>query len=296
MAGNHDDSAIVDRVDTVDSVNSVGSAVDNGLGDKMRAGSKRWYETEASYDEWLAWWTRSPGDRKPGEPAGREAYDHPDVTVDCAMLAYDPNGPEFESLKILLVRRRTHPFLDMLGLTGTFLHTDEEDELATVRRTLGYVYSDPIPGCVVQQVHTFTSIHRDPRGQTVSILNAVYLGDDAIHHGFNEDVDAEWVPIHLVGDALVSEELAFDHEVMVQVLVKRLQEQFDWEPNVFNTLPWLFTLDDAIRLRCGLYGTSFDDVNRKNFRRKYGKYWTEVGSEDPSDPRSRRIFSLKDSL
>ena len=251
--------------------------------------TKEWYETRAPYDEWISWWNRRPDERMEGEPAGREAYDHPDVTVDCAMLAYDPDGPEDECLKLLLVKRKTHPFIGERALTGTFLHTDENDAIDAVDRTIRYVFKDPLPECDIQQIRTFTGLHRDPRGQIVSVLHAAYMHGGTISHGVNDDVDAEWTPI-LTASGIK----AFDHGTMVRVLIHRLQDQFDWTPNVFWTLPDRFTLDDAIRVRCGLYGSTIREVNRKNFRRKYESFWSEVGLVDPSDPRSRKIYTMND--
>lgn len=254
----------------------------------MTRRTKQWYESEATESEWLAWWTRDPKDRAPGEPAGREAYDHPDVTVDCAMLTYDPNGPANESLKMLVTKRTTHPFLGSMAITGTFLHTDENDAVDAVNRTMRYLFHT-LPRYSIQQIRTFAGLHRDPRGQVVSILHTIYL-KDAINWKIN-DLEGEWVPML---DLAVNGGLAFDHDLMVKVLVRRLQEQFDWIPNVFYTLPDEFTLDDAIRLRCGLFGSMESDVNRKNFRRKYAGFWNEVGVVDPADPRSRKIYSMRE--
>lgn len=256
-----------------------------------QARTKTWYESQASYQDWLSWWTRQPDQREADEPAGRESYSHPDVTVDCLIVSYDEHDQANLSLKALLVRRKTHPFIHELAIPGTFLHTNEQNALIAVQRTIGYCFKNAEDlerdnAYRVQQIRTFTGLNRDPRGQTVSILHVIYLSD-GLNRPLNDGVDGEWVSMNDLPDTL-----AFDHRDMIDMTMNRLCDQFNWLPYIFYALPRSFTLDDAISLRCGLYNSSIRDENRKNFKRKYDRYWKDIGVIDEHNPSSKHLYTM----
>lgn len=264
--------------------------------------NKSWYEETASYDEWARWWKTS----------GRHLYDEtrPDVTIDCVVLSYDTSEDTnaVDTLKFLAVKRKSHPWRGHLSLPGTYLHADEKSAGDAVSRELAWLFAEHENlGAKIQQIRTFTGIDRDPRGQTVSVLYVVYV-PDAIGLQLNDDVNGEWLPlagysVEALDDLDMPVETdpasppsdmvdAFDHASMLSLVVERLRDQFAWTPNVFYTLPFEFTLTDAMRLRCSLFREDYHSLNRANFRKKYAQLWDEVGLLDPSDPRSPKLFSV----
>ena len=89
--------------------------------------TRKWYEREASYPVW-------PNRHRNIEHA---KYQHPDVTVDCMVLKFDVDADDpMDSLKALIVQRRTHPFKGSLSLPGTFLPFDDEDAEHSMPRSL----------------------------------------------------------------------------------------------------------------------------------------------------------------
>jgi len=265
------------------------------------AEDKFYFEHEAPYAEWKLWW----------DSEGRSAYDsqRPDVTVDCVVLTYDAEAKNVvDSLRFLAVRRKTHPFIGQWALPGTYLRSDEESADESVARLLGWLFADPVEGNArIQQIRTFTGAKRDPRGQTASVLHAVYL-TGAMSMRLNDEVDGRWLTLsdydggvdleeagpEDAGDSQSMDVTAFDHQSMLRLVTLRLRDQFSWTPNVFYTLPESFTVTEAIRLRCSLYADSdVHKVNRKNFLKKFAGLWDEAGSVDPDDPCSQRLYSVQ---
>lgn len=268
---------------------------------KDKGKDKFYYEHEAPYAEWKQWWAAE----------GRSAYDsqRPDVTVDCVALTYDPAARNvIDSLKFLAVRRKTHPFIEQWAIPGTYLRADEKSAEESVARLLAWLFVDPSAGRPrIQQIRTFTGAGRDPRGQVASVLHVVYLAG-GMSMELNREVDARWLTLADYDGGVDLEEncpevsgtddamdvTAFDHQAMLRLVVSRLRDQFGWTPNVFYALPDLFTVTEAIRLRCSLYAE--DDVktvNRKNFVKKYSRLWDEAGVEDPGNERSQRLWSVQ---
>ena len=260
-----------------------------------------YYEREASYAEWKRWW----------DDSGRSAYDpqRPDVTVDCVVLTYDPDACDVgDSLRFLAVRRKTHPFRGQWAIPGTYLHSDEAGAEESVARLLAWLFRDP-EACHarVQQIRTFTGAGRDPRGQTASVLHVVYVSDGMAME-LNGGVDARWMTLSDYDGSVDLEEAApddeprpdamdvtaFDHQAMLRLVVNRLRDQFGWTPNVFYTLPTVFTTTEAVRLRCSLYAENdVRAVNRKNFVKKYSPLWDDAGLTDPADGRPQRLWSVQ---
>jgi ADP-ribose pyrophosphatase len=242
---------------------------------------RRYYEHDASYDEWYAWYHESE----------HAKYQHPDVTVDAVIMTFDDHALPKDSLKTLLIRRYTHPFRGMLSLPGTFLHADEHGADESLSRMLTDRLHADINDCSVQQLRTYTGIDRDPRGQVVSIAHMLYMrnGVDWLERQDHSVSDGmQWVPINEAAER----KLAFDHNTIIDDAIARLRSQFGWTPNVFDVLPEPFTLTQAMKLRSSLFDEDMKHMSRANFKKKYQPMWNEVGLSDPSDERSSKLFTF----
>ncbi len=152
------------------------------------------------------------------ERAGK--YPRPFLTADCVILAPEP---QMDTYRVLLIRRRNHPFLGALALPGGFAEENEpllqtamrelreETGVAAIPTLLG-VYSDP---------------GRDPRGWVVScafcaVLDAPALAvamDDAAKVGYyTAKLEDQRLTLSVDGAQIVAfgpdfrhEALAFDH-------------------------------------------------------------------------------------
>ena len=247
----------------------------------MSDNERRYFEYDASYEEWLDWYHRVEHDR----------YEHPDVTVDAVMMTYDDEAKPVDSSKTLLIRRYTHPYKGLLSLPGTFLHADERDADAAIARLLSTRLHADVSNCSIQQLRTYTGIDRDPRGQVISISHMLYMRDGISWLSSLSPSVAEgmiWVPMHEVDDI----ELGFDHNAIVDDARTRLMGQFGWTPNVFYALPERFTLTQAMKLRSSLFNEDMKHMSRANFKKKYQGMWSDEGRVDPTDERSAKLFSF----
>lgn len=139
-------------------------------------------------------------------------YDHPRpaVTVDAVVF-----GREGDRWQVLLVRRGKPPFEGRWALPGGFLEMDEPLVDAALRELRE---ETAITGVSLEQLHTFGTPGRDPRGRTVSVAHwGVLEGMLPQPRGGDDAAEAAWHPV----DALP--ELAFDHAQILQMALRRLR-------------------------------------------------------------------------
>lgn len=137
-------------------------------------------------------------------------YPRPAVTTDCVIF-----GTEGDVVKVLLVERGNEPYKGRWAFPGGFLNMDEtaeEGALRELREETGYEAAH------VEQLYTFSSVDRDPRGRTISVafyaivpLRSVKGGDDAAR--------ARWFPIDEIPP------LAFDHDEMLRMALERVRKE-----------------------------------------------------------------------
>lgn len=247
--------------------------------DKERA----WFERAADEKTYSDWYAEREYPR----------YRHPDVTVDCVILAYDRSCEKWsEAVKSIVVQRFTNPFKGQWCLPGTFLRSDDADATETIKRLLSarLGVKDVDNGIAIKPLSAFTGLQRDPRGQVVSLAYVVYLKDGMSRVAKQQGVD--WVSVAELEDLY----LAFDHNDIVDTAMKRIRDTFAYEPDVFMTLPDSFLMSDAFRIRESLfYDKKFDANTRKNFRKHYAELWTKIGNVNPNDPHSPTILKMRSS-
>ena len=112
----------------------------------------------------------------------------------------------------------------------------------------------------MEQLYTFGELGRDPRDRVVSV--AYYALVNLVEHPIQADTDASdaaWFPVQDVPD------LAFDHQHILNMAVRRLQGKVRYEPIGFELLPTKFTLTQLQRLYEIILGQTLD---KRNFRKK----------------------------
>ena len=133
-------------------------------------------------------------------------YEHhrPALTVDVALFC--GSGASF---RVLLIRRGLEPFEGMWALPGGFVEHGERLEHAARRELLeetGIAWAGPL-----RQVGTFGDPGRDPRGWTVSVAYAAWVGESAPGPVAGDDAaSADWFEL----SALPA--LAFDHDEILR--------------------------------------------------------------------------------
>ncbi len=179
-------------------------------------------------------------------------YPHPAVTVDGVVFGYDD-----ADLKVLLIQRDLAPYKGRWALPGGFVGIDESLEDAA-RRELEE--ETGITQLYLEQLYTFGEPKRDPRERIISVAYyaLVKLADHAVRPA-SDARNVAWFPVADLPS------LAFDHEEILEVALRRLKGKIRYEPIGFELLAEKFPLSELQRL----YETILEQpLDKRNFRKK----------------------------
>ncbi len=174
------------------------------------------------------------------------------LTVDCVVF-----GLDHQDLKVLLIQRGLPPFEGRWALPGGFVRlTETLDEAA--RRELEE--ETGLRTVFLEQLYTFSDVHRDPRERVVSVAYYVLVNlQDHTVHAATDARDAAWFAVH---DAPT---LAFDHADILQMALERLRGKLRYQPIGFELLPKKFTLSQLQHL----YELVLErELDKRNFRKR----------------------------
>lgn len=209
-------------------------------------------------------------------------YPHPAITTDSVVFGFDGRV-----LHILLIERGIEPCKGMWALPGGFMKIDETAEESAIREL---EEETGVSQVYLEQFHTFSSVDRDPRERVVTIAffalvrksdYRLIAGDDAAR--------ANWFEL----DELPP--LAFDHNEIIRVARRHIQEVLRNRPIAFKLLDEKFSIDELRRLYEAINGTQYD---RRNFAKKMAStgLLREAGvSEERFHNRPANLFSLDEN-
>jgi 8-oxo-dGTP diphosphatase len=159
-------------------------------------------------------------------------------TLQFAIVAVDTVLFTFKEgrLHVLCIPVNIPPhFVDARGLPGGLIAPDETAEDAVVRHlsakggVTNVEYSE--------QLHTFSTIDRDPRGRVVAIAYMALIPETDAHQ---VSANALWFPV----DALPK--MAYDHKDIVAYAVERLKGKISYTNIAYGLLPKEFTLSELL--------------------------------------------------
>lgn len=148
---------------------------------------------------------------------GRYIYEwpRPMVTADAAVF----RRPQSGRWEVLLIRRGQEPYKGSWCFPGGFLELDEEIENTAARELREETGLTGIP---LEQVHTFGTVGRDPRGRVLTVLYAGLCDtSDASVCASDDAADARWFDINDLP------ELGFDHENLALHALKWLANRLE---------------------------------------------------------------------
>jgi len=155
---------------------------------------------------------------------GKYVYEwpRPMVTVDAVVFCRQASfrGPDKGKTKVLLIQRGKEPFKGMWALPGGFVEMDEELEDAAAREL---AEETGLKGVRLEQMHTFGTVGRDPRGRQISV---VFTGMITVKSkrpkvkGRDDAAKAKWFDLRKL-----PRELAFDHSEIIRFAAKKLKEK-----------------------------------------------------------------------
>ena len=126
-------------------------------------------------------------------------YPKPALTADIVVFSRDN-----EKWKVLLIRRKGHPFLGKLALPGGFANENEPIEQTAAREL---EEETGVSGLEMRLVDLFSAPGRDPRGWVVSAAFIAVVDQKLTVHAGDDAAEAFWLELDQIDPA----ELAFDH-------------------------------------------------------------------------------------
>lgn len=183
------------------------------------------------------------------------------VTVDLVVFAIRGGR-----LNALLVKRRYPPFEGCWALPGGYVGADE-DLLAAAHREL-CEETAITDGVHLEQLATYGSPGRDPRGRTVTVAWLALLAEAATPTAGTDAGEAAWHPV--VGAGSVERPdagpgLAFDHDQILADGVERARAKLEYSPLATAFCPEEFTVAQLRGIYEAVWGESLDP---RNFHRK----------------------------
>ncbi|MBL8922267.1 MAG: NUDIX hydrolase [Myxococcaceae bacterium] len=199
-------------------------------------------------------------------------YPRPSVTVDLVILTIVD-----AQLRVLLVKRREHPFKGQWALPGGFVRVGEspieqgEDLDDAARRELKEETGLDPSRVYLEQLYTFGRAGRDPRLRVITVAYYALVRPDLapfVKAG-GDATEADWFDVAQVARL----GLAFDHQEIVEKALERIRGKLDYTNIAFDLVPATFTIPELRHVHGIVLGKPMDPGN---FRRSFNR-WLEEG-------------------
>ncbi|MEV0609694.1 NUDIX domain-containing protein [Polymorphospora rubra] len=175
------------------------------------------------------------------------------VTVDLVVLTIRADG-----LAVLLVRRGVPPHEGAWALPGGFVRVDEDLPRAAEREL---AEETGLTGAAahLEQLGTYGTPDRDPRGRVVTVAYLALLPDLPAPVAGTDAAGAEWLPVTRV------RKLAFDHDRILANGLERARAKLEYSPLATAFCPPEFTVAQLRAVYETVWETRLDP---RNFHRK----------------------------
>ena len=264
---------------------------------RSKSEEKLYFEQEASEAEFLEWYHKQE----------LPEYEKPSLTVDIVLMCYNK---EEDQLKILLIKRKGHPYRNSWALPGGFVQRNESTGESVLRETTeetGVVISKEN----IEQLHSFSTPNRDPRGWVVTVSYLAFIGEEPLIAG-DDAKEVRWFTmerkanqIHLTsgdveiildlksGSSTGKDTLAFDHSEIILKAFNRVSDKMEHEPQVLQVLGKDFTITEARKVFAKFLGIDFHSIDHSNFKKAMLQYFDEIGERPVGIGRPSKIYQLK---
>lgn len=143
------------------------------------------------------------------------SYQYPRQALTVDAVVFRKPGKHTE---VLLIQRKNPPFQGGWALPGGFVDMDETLETA-VDRELNE--ETGLQNIELTQMHAFSTLGRDPRGPTISVVFMGILDSDQQVIAGDDASKAAWFSINNLPS------LGFDHDEVIEMAVSKLSEFTD---------------------------------------------------------------------
>lgn len=258
-----------------------------------------YYEQETSEAVFLDWY------KKQEQPE----YEKPSLTVDIVLMCYNK---EEDRLKTLLIQRKTHPYRNSWALPGGFVERNESTAESVLRETqeeTGVIISRQN----IEQLHTFSTPNRDPRGWVVTVSYLAFIGEEPLIAG-DDAKEVRWFNMERIGKEIYltsgdvemalnletaqstgKDRLAFDHSEIIVKAFNRVVNKMEHEPQVLQVLGNDFTITEARKVFAKFMGINFKSIDHSNFKKAMLQYFEEIGERPVGIGRPSKIYRLKEN-
>lgn len=200
------------------------------------------------------------------------------VSVDCVIFSY-----QNKELQVLLIESDLEEFEGLYSLLGDLVRPDEDLEAASYRVLRDRTGLDDV---YLEQVQAFGSLNRHPSGRVITIAYYSLLDISNLRLRIRQH-ELCWQPVGSL------QKMAFDHKLILETCLRKLQEQVMETPVAFNLLPEKFSLRELQELYEAILGVELD---RRNFRKKIAiKDWLVDINEMETDVPHRpgKLYKLR---
>ena len=213
----------------------------------------------------------------------QKEYDKPSIAVDLLVFTIEDSR-----LKMVLVEREEHPFMNMLSVPGTFVRMDESLEEAAKRGALEKVGLSDI---YFEQLYTWGDVDRDPRMRIISVSYLAFVPVDKMK--LVQGRNTVSVALYDVDEMLESNtELAFDHKKIIAYARERIKNKVEYSKIAFEFLPEEFTLPELQKIYEILLNK---DLHKAGFRRKIADMVEETDKMTEGDAhRPSKYYRLRE--
>lgn len=191
-----------------------------------------------------------------------------------------------DKLHILLVKRKTEPYLGLLCLPGWFvLEKDTTEQTVTnvlYRET--WVFCDHI-----KLFWSFSLLNRDPRGRIISLGYYSIISNNNINTvaGKNQE-SANFFPLREIW------QLAFDHNDILNAAYFQLKQDIEKSDIVKYFLPKFFTIDQLKKSCEIIYDRKFEKRNFIKYTRSHFKITKTTKKEQYVNHRPAFFYKFTD--
>lgn len=172
-------------------------------------------------------------------------FQKPILTIDVVLFTMDAG-----QLRVGLLRRAQEPFKGHLALVGGYVHADKDQ---TARHSALRVLADKasLAPTYLEQLATFSSMDRDPRGWSASIIYSAMIPEE-------EAKSAD--KLTWVNPDQLPEGIGFDHAEVIQCALKRLRDKSLYSPLPLFLFGRPFSIPEAKAVYEQVLGTAVKNV------------------------------------
>ena len=181
-------------------------------------------------------------------------YPRPSLTVDIVVLKFIR-----QTLKVLLIQRKSEPFAGRFALPGGFVD-EGEAPIDAARREL--TEETLVSGLPLVEIGVFGAPGRDPRGWVVSNAYLGFVSSDVEAQAGDDAASVGW---HALS---APPEMAFDHGKILSAAQRRLKELSITSTMVFSLLGNRFRTAEARHLYNQIWSTQIDPRRFKAWLRR----------------------------